>query len=199
MLTHGAGVGFSVFATVAMLLAAGGEATRAVSAAIFGSTLILLYMSSTFYHACTDHRWKASLQLVDHGCIYLLIAGSYTPITLVALRGVWGWSLFGVIWGLALAGILLKVWVRGRKDHWLSTALYVAMGWLVVVAIHPLTQSLAPAALAWLIAGGAFYTLGIIFFAWQRLRFNHAVWHLFVLAGSACHVAAAALYILRQE
>ena len=197
VITHGAGLVFSFFATVAMVRAAEGEALRSVSAAIFGGTLILLYSSSTLYHACTAHRLKAILQVVDHGCIYLLIAGSYTPITLVSLRGPWGWSLFGVIWGFALAGVLFKVWMRGRRDHWISTALYLGMGWLVVVAIHPLTRSLAAGALIWLAVGGVFYTLGIVFFAWNRVRFNHAVWHLFVLAGSACHVAAAAYYVLR--
>jgi hemolysin III len=197
MATHGAGLGFSIFALVAMLMVTEGEPWRVVSGAIFGVTLVLLYGSSTLYHAISGHRMKAALQVVDHACIYLLIAGSYTPITLVSLRGPWGWTLFWIVWGLAFGGVAVKALASGRKDHWISTALYIAMGWLVVVAIHPLIRSLPPAALAWLVAGGLFYTLGIVFFAWQRLRFNHAIWHLFVLAGSACHVAAAAFHILR--
>ncbi len=197
MATHAFGTALAVVSLVIMLMIAGGEAFRTVSASIFGGTLVLLYFSSTLYHAISCPRKKPILQALDHACIYLLIAGSYTPLTLVALRGPWGWSLFGVVWFFALAGVLLKTLLRGRRDTWWSTALYIVMGWLAVIAFGPLIRALPPAGIAWLVAGGLCYTLGVVFFAWRRLRFNHAIWHLFVLAGSACHVIATAAYILR--
>ncbi|MFD0895783.1 hemolysin III family protein [Luteolibacter ambystomatis] len=196
-ITHGIGAALSVAALVGMLLVAKGEPYKLVSASVFGGTLILLYLSSTLYHCFSGPRLKALFQLFDHACIYLLIAGSYTPLTLVSLRGPWGWSLLGVVWFLALAGVIIKSVFAGQKDHWISTALYIAMGWLAVIAIGPMMKALPPGGLAWLVAGGLSYTLGTIFFAWRRLPFNHAIWHLFVLAGSACHVAAVVLYILR--
>lgn len=195
--THALGLALSVVGLVAMLLVSHGEPWRTVSAAVFGATLVMLYGSSTLYHAITGPRLKSHLQTIDHACIYLLIAGSYTPLTLVSLRGPWGWSLFGVVWGIAVTGVCLKFIVRGRKDNWISTALYLAMGWLVVIAIGPMIRSLSPAALAWIVAGGLCYSLGTVFFAWKRLLFNHAIWHLFVLAGSTCHVVAYACHILR--
>jgi hemolysin III len=196
-ITHAIGTAFAVAALVAMVLIAEGEAYRTVSASVFGGTLILLYLSSTLYHATSCERRKPILQALDHACIYLLIAGSYTPLTLVALRGPWGWTLFGIVWTMALGGVLLKILCRGRRDTWWSTALYIVMGWLAVIAWGPMIRALPPAGVAWMVAGGLCYTLGVIFFAWRRLRFNHAIWHLFVLAGSACHVIASALYILR--
>jgi hemolysin III len=199
MLTHGLGTALAIAALVAMVLISDGEPYRVASAIVFGTTLILLYLSSTLYHAFTAHRVKAVFQALDHACIYLLIAGSYTPLTLVALRGhwSWSWSLFGTIWFLAVAGVLLKTFLRGRKDTWWSTLLYVIMGWLVVVALGPMTRILPTAGVAWMVAGGLCYTFGVIFFSWRTLRFNHSIWHLFVLAGSACHVIATTLYILR--
>jgi hemolysin III len=197
MATHALGTALSIAALVAMVVLAGGETFRTVSACIFGGTLVLLYGSSTLYHATSCPRRKPVFQALDHACIYLLIAGSYTPLTLVALRGPWGWSLFGVVWFLALAGVLLKTLGRGKRDTWWSTALYIVMGWLAVLAFGPMLRALSPAGVAWMVAGGLCYTFGVIFFAWKRLRFNHAIWHLFVLAGSACHVAATSLYILR--
>jgi hemolysin III len=195
--THGLGVLFSVGALAWMLLLAQGEPFRTVSAAVFGLSLVLLYTSSTLYHVVSNHRAKEIFQILDHACIYLLIAGTYTPLTLVALRGPWGWSLFGIVWFFALAGVLVKTCFTGKKDHWLSTALYLFMGWLAVIAINPLLAALPLAGLGWLVAGGVSYTLGVVFFAWKRLPFNHAIWHLFVLGGSLCHVLAVALYILR--
>ena len=195
-LTHALGVVLSLGALAWMLSLAHDDFFRVVSASLFGGTLTLLYASSTLYHAITDPKWKAFFQVLDHACIYLLIAGSYTPLTLVALRGPWGWSLFGIVWFCALAGVLLKAFVANKKDHWLSTALYIAMGWLVVIAFGPVIRALPTAGLAWLIAGGVSYTLGVVFFAWKRLPFNHAIWHLFVLGGSICHVLAA-VHILR--
>lgn len=195
-LTHALGTVLSLGALIWMLTIAHGDPFRVISASLFGGTLTLLYASSTLYHAISHPKWKALLQVLDHACIYLLIAGSYTPLTLVALRGPWGWSLFGIVWFCALAGVLLKAFVAGKKDHWLSTALYIAMGWLVVIAFGPVIRALPTAGLAWLIAGGVCYTLGVVFFAWKRLPFNHAIWHLFVLGGSVCHVFAA-VHILR--
>lgn len=196
-MTHGVGVLLSVAALVAMLALAGGDLLRLAAAGIFGGTLVLLYLSSTIYHVATAPRKKAIFQVLDHCCIYLLIAGSYTPLTLVALRGPWGWSLFGAVWFMALAGILIKTVFAGRKDHWISTALYVGMGWLAVIALGPMLKALPLAGVLWLVAGGVSYTGGIVFFAWSRLPYNHAIWHLFVLGGSACHVVAVSLYILR--
>lgn len=197
MATHALGTLLAVGALVTMLLRSQGDILRSVSAGVFGTTLVLLYLSSTLYHATTCPRRKPLLQALDHACIYLLIAGSYTPLTLVALRGPWGWSLFGIVWFMALGGVLLKTLHRGKRDTWWSTALYIAMGWLAVVALGPMMRALPPAGLAWMVAGGLCYTFGVIFFAWRKLRFNHAIWHLFVLAGSACHVVATIGYILR--
>lgn len=190
MITHGIGTLLAVSALVLMIIAAGNDPLRVVSAAVFGATLVLLYVSSTVYHAISTPRLREFFQVVDHACIYLLIAGSYTPLTLIALRGPWGWSLFGCVWFLAIAGVVLKSVMRGRRETWWSTALYVLMGWLVVIAIGPLVRAISVADFAWLVAGGVCYTLGIAFFVWRRLPYNHAIWHLFVLAGSACHVIA---------
>ena len=197
MATHAIGTALAIAALVAMVLIANGEAYRTISASVFGGSLILLYLSSTLYHATSCERRKPMLQALDQACIYLLIAGSYTPLTLVALRGPWGWSLFGIVWTMALGGVLLKTICRGKRDTWWSTALYIVMGWLAVIAWGPMVRALPAAGVAWMVAGGLCYTLGVIFFVWRKLRFNHAIWHLFVLAGSACHVIASAVYILR--
>ena len=197
MATHALGTALAIGALVAMILVADGEVFRTVSASVFGGTLVLLYLSSTLYHATSCERRKPLLQALDHACIYLLLAGSYTPLTLVALRGPWGWSLFGIVWMMAFGGVLLKTLSRGKRDSWWSTALYIVMGWLAVIAWGPMIRALPVAGVAWMVAGGLCYTLGVIFFSWRRLRFNHAIWHLFVLAGSACHVIATVLYILR--
>jgi hemolysin III len=195
LLTHAAGVLIGSVALVVMLVLADGSPVKLVSAVVFGVSLVLLYASSTLYHFFTEPRWKARFQTLDHVCIYLLIAGSYTPFTLITLKGPWGWSLFAAVWSMALAGVLLKTLGKGRKDHWLSTALYLLMGWLVLFAIGPLARTLPFAGMAWLVAGGLAYTLGVVFFAWRSLPFNHAIWHLFVLAGSVCHVLAVCLFV----
>jgi hemolysin III len=195
--THAAGLAFSVCALIGMLWLSLGDGVRLVSAAVFGVSLVMLYLSSTLYHIATTPRWKAFYQFLDHACIYLLIAGSYTPLTLVALRGAWGWSLFGAVWFMALAGIAIKAVCRGRKDHWISTIFYVAMGWLAVVALGPMWRALPLPGLMWLVAGGLCYTGGVVFFVWERLLYHHAIWHVCVLAGSICHVIAVSLYILR--
>ncbi len=197
LLTHSAGVLFSITALVVMLVLAAGDAVKTVSAAVFGVSLVLLYSSSSLYHFFTSPRWKARFQALDHACIYLLIAGSYTPITLITLKGGWGWSLFAAVWAMAIGGVCMKVFCKGKKDHWLSTALYLLMGWLIVLAFGPLLREMPGAGVAWLSAGGLAYSLGVVFFAWRRLPFHHAIWHLFVLGGSVCHVLAVCLFVLR--
>lgn len=158
-----------------------------LGAAVFGSSAILLYLASTLYHAIPHARAKALLRRLDHAAIYLLIAGTYTPIALGVLRGSGGWALLGVIWTLAVAGVLFKT-VVGARFHRLSTGLYVAMGWLALVAIRPLWQHMAPGGLAWLLAGGIAYTTGVVFYLLhEKLRYSHFAWHLFVLAGTGCH------------
>lgn len=196
MFTHALGVVASIVALCWMIVVAGSDPWRLTGGAIFGGSLVFLYVSSTLYHAFSGPRTKALLQLLDHAAIYLLIAGSYTPLTLVTLRGPWGWSLLGAVWFLAIAGILVKTCMRSRRDHWLSTALYLFMGWLVVVAIGPVVRSLPLPGLLLILLGGVSYSAGVAFFAWERLKYNHAIWHLFVLAGSACHALAVILFIL---
>lgn len=161
-----------------------------VGVSIFIATMIVLYLSSTLYHAFSHSKVKRVFRIFDHSAIYLLIAGTYTPFTLVVLPGVWGWPLFGTIWALAIAGVVMKS-VAGVDVSKFSTALYVSMGWLAVVAAKPLYDALPAWGLFWLLAGGAMYSLGVIFFAYDhRVRYHHFVWHLFVLAGTACHVVA---------
>jgi hemolysin III len=193
--SHGVGL-LAAVAAIPVLVqsaAAEGGAARIVGAAVYGATLVLLYLASTVYHAWPGDRGKRILRILDHGAIYLLIAGTYTPFTLGALAGPWGWTLFGVVWGLALLGIVLKS-VRGIEFPVLSTGIYVAMGWLVLVAIRPLLASVPVQGVLWLLAGGLAYTAGIGFYAARRLRYAHFVWHLFVVAGSACHFVAVLRY-----
>jgi hemolysin III len=190
-LTHGTGlmlslVGLPVAVAVAL---EHGDIRQAVAASLFATTLVLLYAASTAYHAVRDERTKLVLRRLDHVAIYLLIAGTYTPFALGVLRGAWGWTLFGVAWGLAAFGILHKL-LLGFRFPRLSTAMYVGMGWLAVVAMGPLTRALPTAGLWWLVAGGLCYTLGVPFYLRSHRPYRHAVWHLFVLAGSACHYAA---------
>ena len=196
VITHALAAILSIIGLVAMVLVSNGEPLRVISACIFGICLILLYSSSALYHSVSNHKAKSFFQILDHACIYLLIAGSYTPLTLVGLQGAWGWSIFGIVWFCAIAGILLKTCIRGKKDSKLSTALYLVMGWLIVIAFKPLMDNIPPAGVAWIVAGGLTYSLGIIFYAWEKLIFNHAIWHLFVLGGSACHVVAFVAYVL---
>ncbi|MBI4537496.1 MAG: hemolysin III family protein [candidate division NC10 bacterium] len=191
---HGLGLVATIAAIPALAMAAArqGDPWRTVGAAVFGTTLTLLYATSTLYHALPAARLpraKRLFRVLDHAAIFLLIAGTYTPFMLGPLRGPWGWALFGTIWGLAVFGVTLKTTVGFRFPQ-ASTALYLLMGWLVLVAIRPLVARLDRTALAWLVAGGACYTAGVVFFAWERLRYGHAVWHLFVTAGSACHYFA---------
>jgi len=194
--THGVGLllaaaGLAILVTFAALR---GTAWHVVGCSVYGSTLVLLYAASTLYHAIPNARAKRVLRVLDHSAIFLLIAGTYTPFTLVNLRGPWGWSLFGVVWGLALLGIALQT---GKLRHpVLAVALYVVMGWTVVIAIRPLLHAIAPGGLALLVAGGLAYTLGIAFYAWKRLPYAHSVWHGFVLLGSALHFFAILLFVV---
>lgn len=190
-ITHGIGLTASLLALPVLVLIATArhDPWQVVGAAIFGTTLVLLYAASTLYHALPVSRAKRVFRVLDHSAIYLLIAGTYTPFTLGVLRGPWGWSLFGTVWGLTVVGIVVKATLGFRFPR-LSIAVYLLMGWLVVVAIRPLVARVSPAGLAWLVAGGLSYTVGVVFFTWKRLRYGHAVWHLFVAAGSVCHFLA---------
>lgn len=195
--THGVGLLLSIVGLVVLVVLAStrGNAWHVVSVAIFGSTLVVLYAASTFYHAIPSPRAKAVFRVLDHAAIYLLIAGTYTPFTLVNLRGAWGWTLFGLVWGLAAFGVVLETTVR-RRMRVLSMILYLGLGWLIAIAIKPLLASVATGGLVLLIAGGLAYTGGVAFYGWRRLPFNHAFWHVFVLGGSVCHYFAVLLYVI---
>jgi hemolysin III len=196
-LTHGLGAVLGVVGLVLLVVVSSrhGDAWQVVSSAVFGVTLVLLYSASTLYHSFRGERAKHILRKFDHAAIFLLIAGTYTPFVLVTLRGPWGWSLFGVVWGLAVVGVALKFWFAGRFNV-VSTLIYIAMGWLVMIAIKPLMASLPAGGLILLVAGGLSYTGGAAFYLWQRLPYHHAWWHLFVLGGSACHWAAVFCYVV---
>ena len=187
----------SIAALVIMVVISGSDPWKVTSGAIFGTSLILLYSSSTLYHLMSSPKTKSFFQILDHAAIYLLIAGTYTPITLVTLRGPAGWTLFGIVWFMATAGILIKALMKNNREHWLSTALYLLMGWLAAFVLGPLIRELPTAGIVMLVAGGLCYSFGVIFFVWSRLRFNHALWHLFVLAGSTLHALMIMLYVLR--
>lgn len=185
---HGVGLGLAVAALVVLVVFAvnygGGKHVAAFS--IYGVTLVLLYLASTLYHIFPRGKVKDIFRILDHSCVYLLIAGTYTPLALIGLQGALGWTIFGVVWGIALMGIVYKIfWIK--KYIVLSTLLYIAMGWLILVAIKPLIGNVNTTSLVFLGAGGLAYTLGTIFYGLQRLKYNHAVWHLFVLGGSICH------------
>lgn len=171
---------------------------KVVSGAIFGASIILLYTVSSVYHAVTHPRAKQILEICDHMAIYVLIAGSYTPFTLVTLRTAHpglAWSIFGVVWGLTLAGAIFKFFTTGRL-RFLSTLAYIGMGWIVVIAIKPLMSALPGAGLTWLVLGGGLYTLGTVFYLWRIMPFHHAVWHLFVLAATFCHFICVLFYVM---
>lgn len=189
--SHGAAF-IAAVASIPFLIASSNHRSSASFAGsiVFAVTMVLLYLASTVYHTMPEGRAKRVFCKLDHGAIYLFIAGSYTPFALGALNGPWGWSLFGVVWSLAVIGITLKAFDR-LTHPWLSTGLYLAMGWLVVVAAVPLLERVALQGLVWLVAGGLAYTVGVIFFALDsRIRYSHAVWHGFVAMGTACHFVA---------
>lgn len=189
--THGIGAGLSVagLTLLVVLAAIYGDVWRVVSFSIYGSSLVVLYLASTLYHSFQNPRIKRVLRILDHASIYLLIAGSYTPFLLVSMRGVWGWTMFGVVWGLALIGVVFKVFFIGQYEV-LATAAYVLMGWLCVIAFKEMLVKVPPGGITFLIIGGVVYTAGVIFYAWEKLPYNHAIWHLFVMGGSICHFFA---------
>ena len=190
-LTHGSGIAASLLCIPWLVLAAAAraDAWRLVGGMIFCVSALLVFTTSTFYHAVAAPRAKRILRTLDHCAIYLLIAGTYTPFTIGVLRGAWGWTLFGLVWGLALVGIMAKLTV-GLRFPRLSTLLYVGMGWLGVIAVRPLVASLTLTESLWLLAGGLAYTAGVPFYLWKSRRYTHAVWHVFVLVGASCHCAA---------
>ena len=195
--THGVGAALAIagLAVVTSFAAVYGTAWHVVSCSVYGATLVLLYLASTLYHSIQSPRAKEVLRVLDHSAIFLLIAGTYTPFTLVNLRGPWGWSLFGVIWGLAVLGIVCRVTVL-RRYPWTSAVVGLVMGWVVVVAARPLLDAMAPGGLLLLLLGGLAYTGGVAFYAWQRLPYHHAIWHGFVLLGSILHFLAILLYVV---
>jgi hemolysin III len=195
--THGLGLLLSIVGLAVLVMTASvrGDAWHVVGCAVFGVTLVLLYAASTLYHSIPHPRAKRVLRQLDHAAIFLLIAGSYTPFTLVNLRGGWGWTLLALVWGLAALGIALQV-AKPSRVRRPAVPIYLVMGWLIVIAVEPLVRSLHPEGLVLLILGGVAYTLGVVFFAWRRLPYNHAVWHVFVLAGSACHFSCVFGYVL---
>lgn len=190
--SHALGVLAALVAIPPLIVSAArrGDAGFIVGVSVFSASIVLLYLASTLYHAFPSGRVKQALRALDHASVFLLIAGTYSPFTLGVLRGPWGWSLFGVIWGLALAGVLLKSF--GKVAHpVISTVLYVLMGWLITIAAKPLLARVPSVGLGWLLGGGLFYTVGIVFFAMEsRWRYGHTLWHLFVIAGTVCHYFA---------
>jgi hemolysin III len=193
--SHGVGLLAALGAVPFLVIAAvrRGSASGIVGASVFSATLVLLYLASTMYHALPRHKAKRVFRILDHGAVFLLIAGTYTPFTLGVLRGTWGWALFGLVWGLAVLGIVLTA-AGGIRYPRLSTGVYLGMGWLVLIAIRPLWLRLPLAGLLWLLAGGIAYTVGVRFLAAKRMPYSHLVWHLLVLAGSSCHFVAVLWY-----
>jgi hemolysin III len=194
--SHGVGAAAAIVGTPFLVLAAArrGGAVAMAGAGVFAGTVLLLYLASTLYHALPRNRAKRVFRVLDHSAIFLLIAGTYTPFTLGILRGPWGWTLFALVWTIAVLGITLKA-VGGVRYPGLSTVLYIAMGWLALIAIRPLWVRMPLAGWAWILAGGLTYTAGIAFYALdKRVRYGHFVWHLFVLAGTACHFFAVLWY-----
>ena len=196
-ITHGLGAVLSIAGLILLVVSAltYGDGWRIVSVTIYGSSLVLLYVCSTLYHSVQRPKVKRILRLLDHAAIYLLIAGSYTPFALVTVRGPLGWTILGIVWSLAVLGILFKVWFIGRFEV-MATIGYILMSWICLVAFKQLLAGLGMGGMIWLIVGGAAYMIGVIFYAWQKLPYNHAIWHLFVLGGSACHFYAVFFYVL---
>ena len=197
VITHGIGFLLSIVALVILIVYAAkyGTARHITSFAIFGGSLIVLYAASTLYHYAKNPELRLKLNILDHSAIYVLIAGTYTPFTLVTLNGSIGWVIFGISWGLALAGIILKLFFTGKYDL-ISTIMYVFMGWVIVFAIKPLIHHLPLEGLLWLFAGGISYTIGAILYSINKIKFNHAIFHMLVLIGSFCHFVSVFVYVL---
>src|SRR5215216_131086 len=196
-ITHGIGLALSIVGLAILLILSitNGSGWHIAGCTTFGVTLVLLYAASTLYHSFRVPHLKRLLKILDHAAIYLLIAGTYTPFTLVNLRGFWGWTLFALVWSLSIFGILWKVFHVDRFQI-VSTLIYIVMGWIVIIAIKPVLAAVPLSGILWLLAGGMFYTVGVLFFAWKRIPYNHAIWHLFVMAGSICHYFAVLFYVL---
>ncbi len=193
--SHGIGLMGAIAAVPILVVAAAkqGDVAGIVGASVFGATMVLLYLTSTLYHALPTSKAKSLFQILDHAAIFLLIAGTYTPFTLGVLHGAWGWTLFGLVWGFAIIGVILKA-TTGDRFQTLSTCLYLAIGWLVLIAIVPLWNNMPIWGLFWLLCGGISYTAGVVFFAADRIPYFHFVWHLFVIMGTACHFIAVLYY-----
>jgi hemolysin III len=200
IITHGIGFILSIVALVILVVAASkyGNATHIISFAIFGASLIVLYAASTLYHYAKNPELRHKLNILDHSAIYVLIAGTYTPFTLVVLKGWVGWTIFGISWGLAIIGIIFKVFYFGKYDK-ISTIAYVLMGWVIILAIKPLIDNFSMNGLIWLFAGGMSYSIGALLYSIKSIRFNHAIFHVFVLLGSFCHFMAVFLYVLPKR
>jgi hemolysin III len=198
-LSHALGIILSIagLAVLAAFAALHGGASRIVSVSVYGTTLILLFTASTLYHAVPNPRAKSILRQIDHSAIFLVIAGTYTPFTLVSLRGAWGWTLFAIVWTLAILGIALEL--RHVRNRVVASLLYLGMGWVGIIAIKPMIASIEPTGLWLLLAGGLCYTFGVPFYLWKRLPYNHALWHLFVLAGSVLQFFSILLYVLPER
>jgi len=201
ILTHGAGVLLSIAGLVLLVVFASirdPDAWKIVSFSVYGVSLITMFTASTLYHSFWNRRTRHFLNMFDHASIYVLIAGTYTPFTLVSMRGPWGWTIFGVIWGLALAGVIFKLFFYTEKLRLLSAIIYVFMGWLILIALGPLIRNVPAGGLYWLLAGGLSYSGGVWFYIRKENRFNHVIWHLFVLGGSIAHFFAIFYHVLPQ-
>jgi hemolysin III len=195
--SHGVGAVFSVIGLILLVIRAvgNGDPWQVVSVSIFGTSMVLLYTSSTLYHALIPPRARRIFKILDHSMIYILIAGTYTPFLLISLRGGWGWSMFGVVWGVSIIGIVLKVFYAGRFKL-ISTLLYLALGWMAMIAIKPMMANVPTTGLLWLLAGGGAYSIGTIFYMWRKVPYHHAIWHLFVICGTVCHFKSIYSYLL---
>ena len=197
VISHGIGLGLSIAALVLLVVYSSlyGSSWHIVSFSIYGASLILLYAASTFYHSTQNPKLRQKLNVFDHAAIYVLIAGTYTPFTLVVLKGGVGWTIFGVSWGLAIFGVIFKLFYTGKYDK-ISTLAYVLMGWLIILAIKPLVNNLPIEGLLWLLSGGIFYTVGAVLYSIKSIKYNHAIFHIFVLLGSFSHFVAVFFYVL---
>ncbi len=195
-ITHGIGAALSIAALVILVVlgAKYGDAWRIVSFSVYGFTLFILYLVSTLYHSITNKRVKYFFEILDHSSIFLLIAGTYTPITLVPMRGPWGWTMFGIIWAMAIVGIIMKIFLIGKYKIF-SLLVYLSMGWLIIIAFKPMLQMVPKGLIIWLFIGGLSYSLGIIFYAFKKVPYFHFIWHLFVLGGSISHFFGILLYL----
>lgn len=195
-ITHGIGAVLAIAGLAVLLVFAVqvNDTWRIVSFSIYGGSLVLLYVASTLYHSFQDARLKRFFRHFDHLSIFLLIAGSYTPVALISMRGVWGWTIFGIVWGMAVAGMVYELLFLGRYK-WITVAIYLIMGWLAVVAIKPMLAMVPHGLFWWMLAGGLFYTIGVIFYIRKKMRYHHVLWHLLVLFGSACHFIGFFLYL----